>query len=325
MKLERASIEIFGGCNYHCTMCPQTTGRGKEWLRKMPMELFVDLLDQIADKHGHPVINLQGSGEPTLARDLPVYIQECSKRNLPTYIYSNGFLMHGNFMKECFDAGLTHFRFSVIGYDEASYYNNMGHNNFNKVLENTIQAKEYAGYDKVSSYHLVLDSKNKEKEIEAYKNNFIDLAGIQADIWSQHNWSGNINSDRIKDFTKARTCGRPMAPEITIRAGGLNGKRGAVVPCCQVLGPPNESKSVIGHTSDNTIQEIINSVEYQKVRDMHDKKDWPDYCKNCDFLFEDPEVLVWSNRSSKVDTYLGTEIDLNEFRDSKINLTTLPN
>ena len=314
MKLERASIEVFGGCNYHCTMCPQTTGRGKEWLRKMPMDLFVDLLDQISAKHGHPVINLQGSGEPTLAKDLPVYIEECTKRKLPTYVYSNGYLMQDSFMRDCFDAGLNHFRFSVIGYDRASYNQSMGHDNFDLVLENTIQARKYAGYDRVSSYHLVLDPNHKQQEIEAYQNNFIKPAGVQADIWAQHNWSGNIASDRIKDYTKARTCGRPMAPEITIRAGGVNGKKGAVVPCCQVLGPPNESKSVLGHVSDNSIQEILDSKEYQTIRDMHNNKEWPDYCKNCDFLFDDPEVLVWTNRNSKLDTYLGTEIDLKEFR-----------
>ena len=33
-----------------------------------------------------------------------------------------------------------------------------------------------------------------------------------------------------------------------------------------------------------------------------------DYCKNCDFLFDDPEVLVWSNDpSAKVNHMRGTE------------------
>ena len=42
--LERAVVEVFGGCNYKCQMCPQTTGRGKEWTRKMPFEMFENIL-----------------------------------------------------------------------------------------------------------------------------------------------------------------------------------------------------------------------------------------------------------------------------------------
>ena len=61
MHLERAVVEVFGGCNYSCEMCPQSTGRGKDWTRKMPLELFENVLDQLP---GKPIINLEGSGEP---------------------------------------------------------------------------------------------------------------------------------------------------------------------------------------------------------------------------------------------------------------------
>ena len=45
--LERAVIEVFGGCNYKCQMCPQSTGRGHDWVRKMPLDLFEKTLDQL--------------------------------------------------------------------------------------------------------------------------------------------------------------------------------------------------------------------------------------------------------------------------------------
>jgi len=47
-NLERAVVEVFGGCNYKCQMCPQTTGRGKDWTRKMTFDMFEDILDQLA-------------------------------------------------------------------------------------------------------------------------------------------------------------------------------------------------------------------------------------------------------------------------------------
>ena len=72
-------MEVFGGCNYTCQMCPQTNpGRGKSWTRKMPLEQFEKILDQIIPKYGTPQINLEGSGEPTI-KDLPIYINAVKK------------------------------------------------------------------------------------------------------------------------------------------------------------------------------------------------------------------------------------------------------
>ena len=114
MNLERVVLEVFGGCNYSCDMCPQSTGRGKNWTRKMPLELFEKVLDEITPKYGKPVINLEGSGEPTMAKDLPKYIEACTKRDLPSFMYCNGTFMRGQFMRDCIDAGLDFVRFNVI-------------------------------------------------------------------------------------------------------------------------------------------------------------------------------------------------------------------
>ena len=35
LKLKRIVMEVFGGCNYTCQMCPQSNpGRGKNFTRK---------------------------------------------------------------------------------------------------------------------------------------------------------------------------------------------------------------------------------------------------------------------------------------------------
>ena len=46
----RAVIEVFGGCNFKCDMCPQSVGRGKDWTRKMPLDLFENILKQLNGK-----------------------------------------------------------------------------------------------------------------------------------------------------------------------------------------------------------------------------------------------------------------------------------
>ena len=97
-------MEVFGGCNYTCQMCPQTNpGRGKSFTRKMPLVEFERILDEIVPKHGTPQINLEGSGEPTMAKDLPQYIKAVKKRNLKCFMYCNGARLNGKFMEEVVD------------------------------------------------------------------------------------------------------------------------------------------------------------------------------------------------------------------------------
>lgn len=317
-NLERAVIEVFGGCNYTCQMCPQTSGRGKDWTRKMPLEHFESLLDQLP---GTPVINLEGSGEPTLAKNLPDYIEACTKRNLKSFIYTNGSKFSGNFMKDCIDAGLNFARFSCIGYNKETYQEWMDCDNFEVVLQYALDAKNYIQKSKskciTSSYHLILDNSQIEFETQEYINNFINKADTVGYIWKMHNWSGNYQPLYIRDPKERTTCGRPFAPEITIRAGGSEGHTGAVTPCCQTMGPPNEELSILGHTDTQTIEEIWNGTKYEKLRQAHATKDFDsiEYCKNCDFLYEDPEVLVWSNDpNASTDYMLGTKFTLKDFK-----------
>jgi radical SAM protein with 4Fe4S-binding SPASM domain len=99
------------------------------------------------------------------------------------------------------------------------------------------------------------------------------------------------------------------------------GRAGAVTPCCQRLGPPNKEKSILGHFDKDSYEEIYFGEKYQKLRDAHSKNvfDKIDYCKDCDFLYDDPQVLVWSNdKNAKLNNMLGTGDDfiLTEFNKS---------
>ena len=61
-----------------------------------------------------------------------------------------------------------------------------------------------------------------------------------------------------------------------------------------------------------TFEEIYNGEKQNNLRKAHEDKNFDDieYCKNCDFLFSDPEVLVWSNdKSAKINHMLGTDED----------------
>ena len=58
--------------------------------------------------------------------------------------------------------------------------------------------------------------------------------------------------------------------------------------------------------------ELLSGKKWNDLRSAHEKKDFDkiDYCKDCDFLYSDPEVLVWSNDpTAKVHHMLGTDED----------------
>jgi len=134
---------------------------------------------------------------------------------------------------------------------------------------------------------------------------------VKTEIWKLHNWSG-IHKPTYDREGKVKTCGRPFSPDVVIRAGGLDGKRGAVAPCCQVLG--RDSEAVLGHTSELSIQEIVEGPEYEALREGHRTGNYPSYCQDCDFLIDDPEVLVYTNHERDLYKMHGTEFDLNDYR-----------
>lgn len=315
-KLNRVVLEVFGGCNYTCQMCPQTIpGRDVSLKQKISLENFEKILDKLTPQYGHPQINLEGSGEPTMAKDLNLYVRAVKKRNLKCFMYTNGFRLHGDFMKSIIDEGIDFIRVSLIGYNKETYKKWMNSNNFEIVMQNILNMKEYVKISKsnceLSTYHLIIDNNEINNQVENYKKNIIDVLGVKSYIWRMHNWSGNFDNPLKRSHKEKKSCGRPLSPTLTIRAGGINNKRyGAIVPCCQTLGPPNEIKSILGHLDNSSLEEVYNDKAWSHLRKAHMEKkfDEIDYCKDCDFLFDDPEVLVWSNdKSAKTNHMLGTK------------------
>jgi len=317
LSIDRAVIEVNGGCNYTCQMCPQTEGRGKNWLKKINLKDFERLVDECS-QHGLKVVNLEGSGEPTLNKNLPDYIRIVRKYNAKAFIYTNGYNLHGNFMKKCVDAGLSLARFSIIGYNQLKYMQWMNRDAFNIVKKNATVMKDYIrknNYDCiVASYHLILDNFKVDYEVEQYKKNFIDPVGSHAEIWKMHNWSGVYDTSYQRQGKK-RTCGRPFSPDITIRAGGVNNTKLSVAPCCQTLGRDDEAD--LGSLENQTLEQVWNGERYQWLRQMHleGRFDEIPFCKGCDFLIEDNEVLVYKNNDMvELNKMKGTSFNLKDYQ-----------
>ena len=320
LPIKKAVIEVFGGCNYTCQMCPQSFdgGREKSFLRALNYKLYLNILDQLVDSEVQEIY-LEGSGEPTLNKRLPEFVRAGTERGFKMSFITNGSKMTGSFMNDVVDAGLHFARFSVTGYNQEKYKQWMSEDLFYTVMDHANETLEYirktGSSGSIGSYHLITDNNQVDYEISQYIDNWIQhIPGIKASIWKMHNWSGVYDEVTWRKRPDKRSCGRPFSPDLIIRAGGNDGKQGAVVPCCMVLG--QDSKAVLGHTSDQTIEQIWNGPAYEHLREMHRQHrfDDVDYCKNCDMLYEAPESLVWSNFDTSYHVLTGGLFDMRQYR-----------
>ena len=81
ITIKQLDLELNGGCNYKCIMCPQATGREKDFLKKLPFDVFKKILDD-AMQYGLETVSLHGSGEPTLSPDMAKYVKYIKEKGL---------------------------------------------------------------------------------------------------------------------------------------------------------------------------------------------------------------------------------------------------
>ena len=172
-----------------------------------------------------------------------------------------------------------------------------------KACLNILKNNDYG--TELQTNHLIQDHSQLKYQKEQYLKNWVNYLEINAEIWLTHNWSGLYGEESVARHTifnerRKRTCGRPLAKVLEIRAGGLEGKKGAVVPCPNVLG--QDSKAIMGYVEDQSLLEILNGEKMRHLREVHLREtfDEIDYCKNCDQLIDVEDALVWTNVPGRV-------------------------
>ena len=250
----------------------------------MPLRLAKDIIQQ-AKNLGAESVSLQGSGEPILYNKLEEVIRFCKSLGIKSLITTNLSTKNVQEIKDLFDAGLTSIRISFIGYDRETYKHWMSQDNFDDV------------YDKVCSltnYNISVNCIAIEKSwLDEYRKLFDDK--VKFVVWEQHNWSGQLTQEESRE-----PCPKVSWPVLNVRAGGLNGAKAAVVPCCNVLG--QDSKAVLGHLSNNTIEEVWNGKTYNDFRKKHadGKAHEIDVCSKCDQRSIQRQPLLYSNYDVKL-------------------------
>ena len=302
-KIEQLNIELAGNCNLKCKMCTQASGREESFLSKLPVDLFYKAVDE-ALPLGLKYVNIGGGGEPTIYRDLDKLIRYLTDNNVVTLMYTNAITIKENKFRKFCDAGLGALKISAQGWDRESYKEWMSIDAYDKIRGKILEFQEIIAKNNypmlIQTNHLIHDTNQLEFQKNQYIKNWVDYLGIQAEIWIDHNWTGSFDQEesisrKNKFFNrKKRSCGRPLSNVVEIRAGGLESKHGAVVPCPNVLG--RDSTAVMGHIQDSSLMEILNGSKMNSLREEHINETFnTEYCKNCDQLLDIPESLVWTN------------------------------
>jgi organic radical activating enzyme len=304
--IKKAVIEISGACNYSCTICPHSVGREKAFVKNMCIHLFMTIIDQL---DGVEQVFLEGSGEPTMNKNLPDYIEYAASKGIKVGFITNGSLMTEDLIDRCVGVGVNYIRYSLLGYDQLSYMQAMGRDKFHQVLDSLMYLESTSiprvGWSGVTT---------NENDVDLYLQNIHSkLTRAEGELWQPHNWSGGIQSGHQRTGKK-RSCGRPSAPDLIVRAGGNDGHSGGVVPCCHVLG--KDSQAILGHLDTQTISEVWNGSSYEWLRSHHKNGtyDEVDFCNGCDMLYDAPDSLLWSSYGKDYDSLTGDLFSMEEFR-----------
>ena len=149
LVIKQLDLELNGGCNYKCPMCPQSNGRERDFLKKLPYEVFTKIIDD-ACQYGLEAVSIHGSGEPLLNRDADKFIKYIKSKSLRCVSFTNGSRLDEEMSIKLIKSGIDLIRISCVGYDRETYKKWMSRDEYETVRENIKRFIELNNDKKVS-------------------------------------------------------------------------------------------------------------------------------------------------------------------------------
>jgi len=255
-EIRHIKLEPFHGCSLNCPFC----GISRDKIEAMPREIFYKIIRELnPDKLR--LITLCGHGEPTLCKDIELYIHELRNR-FPTAVmemYSNVevFLRFGfKKMLDVFDSGLTHLMADLYGDDKYDIFISELKKIRGEISSRNIDVVLY----KDSPYPLCTYTKPKQKRLVIAREVSSDTSDASR---RRHTWGGNICEDKIEEYSGRRLEDFPLQKRcvdllkyLTIYVSG------DAMICCRDGGRAIS----VGNVKENSLSEIWNSDEAQIIR-----------------------------------------------------------
>lgn len=248
---------------------------------------FCNVVDQAVEL-GAKAVSPFGFGEPLMDGGLADKIAYCSDRRLSTFITTNAGLLSRSRSVELLDAGLSNIRFSfhaITPLQHETVHRNISWLTAYRNFGNFVALNRKRGHPCTVHISCIPMASETVDDIRATWEPHCDYL----EIWRPHGWGG------AKDFrgsypVRKKTCGRPFNGPLQIQADGT------VIPCCFLT----NSEIVCGDTTSESIESILNGVEYTDLRQAHTTGNLDGYpCATCDQLNDDGlNPLLYSNRDA---------------------------
>jgi len=270
-KFKKIYIEITNICNLSCSFC-SIDNRVKESITLEKMEHILKNINNYTD-----YVYLHVKGEPLLHKELKEILDLCKKYNKKVNITTNGTLIKEN-IKELKHPVVRQINLSLHSENNKQDYLEEIFETVDKLREKIIifrfwtmdngkmNEKSTEIVEKIKKYYSLstktVEKIKTEKHIKIRENLYIDKANEF--IWP------NLNNDYYND---KGTC-YALKDQLAILVDGT------VVPCCL------DSEGIInlGNIYKNSLEEIINSERYQKMKlNFSNRKACEELCKHCSF------------------------------------------
>ena len=268
MKYKKIYLEITNNCNLNCSFCAKNK-RNKLFMEEND---FKNILIKIKPYTKYLYFHLMG--EPLLHPKINQYIDFASK-NFFINITTNGYLI--NRIKN--NKNIRQINISLHSFDEKIITIEKYMNNIFETIDELIKSGTYI------SLRFWVKNKNNQQLLE-YINNKYQTNINTKDIETKksikiinnlfiNNFHEFIWPNLTNDFCKENGTCYALKDHIGILVDGT------IVPCCL----DSEGILKLGNIFDNSLENIINSNQYNKMLDgFKNNKKVEDLCKKCNFL-----------------------------------------
>ena len=275
-------LETVRACNARCTFCAIDN-----WADKKVKDLLLpeDLIEKFYnDIQPHvqqiDTVCLCRDGEPLLDRKLADRIAKLKEMGIANVTFStNAQLLTAKRSQEFIDAGLTEIFFSIDGYSKEVFESIRKNLHFEKVISNVkkfVELRDAAKSPLRIRIRLVITDENKH-EVDDWYNFWKPILRSSDLIQARplHNWGNQLNKENESNIEKYNEipCIAPFNMFVVHQDG-------RVVMC----GHDYKSKHVIGDYNTQSISQIWNGEEVNKIRHYHLNKQRckVEMCNGCD-------------------------------------------
>lgn len=269
-------IENTNVCNANCVMCPREKLTRKQGF--MDFSLYEKLIKEVSMFAPNVKrVHLHNYGEPLLDVNLVYKIKLAKDYGIKhTYFVTNASLLTAEKSRQVIEAGLDEFKVSFYGTDSETYNKTMKGLNFEIAIQNIknfVKIRKEMGVIKPRVIIQFLPQITNQLKVKEFKIFFSSIIEQQDELVIVNLLNYGNGRDYFNLGKVVNICSYPWRTIVILH----NGK---VAPCCLDY----NGVQVIGDVNKNTIKEIWNGKEFNKLREDFKNLNYERYpiCNICD-------------------------------------------